>query len=142
MSQAAGASASSQAGSALHTSVAVMGVVRLGFAGWTATRPRQAAIGVGVSEEQQDAAVPYVYALAARELLLGLGALRAWRRGSGGALWMAAIAASDAFDAVVYQVLAELGTLDRSRARRATVAALGGAVPEALTAVALARQPR
>jgi hypothetical protein len=142
MSQAAGASASDQAGSALQTSVAVMGLLRLGVAGWTVSRPRQAAIGLGVSEDQQEAAVPYVYALVARELMLGLGALRAWRTGSGGALWMAAIAASDAFDAVVYQVLAELGTLDRTRARRATLAALGGAVPEGITAVALVRHAR
>ena len=142
MSQAVGTSASSQTGRALRTSVAVMGVVRLGLAGWTAARPRQAAVGVGVPEEQQDAAVPYVYALAGRELLLGLGTLRAWHRGSGEALWMAAIAASDAFDAAVYQLLAELGTLDASRARRSTLLALGGAVPVGLTAVALAGRSR
>jgi hypothetical protein len=50
------------------------------------------------------------------------------------------MAASDLFDAVVYELLAELGTLDRARARRSTLLALSGAVPEAATAVALARQ--
>jgi hypothetical protein len=126
----------------MRTSVAVMGLVRLGVAGWAAARARQVAVGVGVSEEQADDAVPYVYALAGRELLLGVGTLQSWARGRCGAGWMAAIAASDLVDAVVYEVLAELGTLDRSKARRATWFALSGAIPETVTAVALARHRR
>lgn len=124
---------------ALRASVAVLGVVRLGLGAGALARPRQAALGVGVRPDQREDAVPYVYALAARELVLGVGTLVAWRRGHSGAGWMAAIALSDAFDAVVYELLAELGTLDRRRARRAMWFALSGAVPEAITAVALAR---
>jgi hypothetical protein len=52
------------------------------------------------------------------------------------------MAASDAFDALVYELLAELGTLDASKARRSSVVALTGAVPEAVTALALARAKR
>ncbi len=45
---------------ALRTSVALLGALRLGFSGWAAARPRRVAAGVGVSDEQVDAAVPYV----------------------------------------------------------------------------------
>lgn len=127
---------------ALALSVPAMGVFRLGFAARTFARPRRSAAGVGVSPDQQDAAVPYVYALGARELVLGVGALVAWRRGHSGAGWMAAMAVSDAFDALVYELLAELGTLDRARARRSMWLALSGAVPEAVGAVALTRLHR
>jgi len=126
---------------ALRTSVALLGALRLGFSGWAVVRSRQVAAGVGVSDEQVDAAVPYVRALAARELALGVGALLAYRRGRPGTFWVASMAASEIFDAVVYELLAELGTLDRVRARRASLVALSSAVPEAATAVALARQP-
>ena len=125
---------------ALRTSVALLGALRLGFSGWAAMRPRRVASGVGVSDEQVDAAVPYVRALAARELALATGALLAFRRGHPGTFWVASMAASDLFDAVVYELLAELGTLERARARRSTLLALSSAVPEAATAVALARQ--
>ena len=95
-----------------------------------------------MSDEQVSAAVPYVRALAARELVLGVGAVLAYRRGRSCAFWIGAMAVSDAFDALVYELLAELGTLERAEARRATLFALSGAVPEALTAVALARHSR
>jgi hypothetical protein len=128
--------------SALAISVPLLGGLRLGIGGWAAARPRRVADGVGVSAAQQEAAVPYVYALAARELLLGVGAISAYRRGRSCAGWVLAIALSDAFDALVYELLAELGTLDRAKARRGTWTALSGAIPEAVTALALARARR
>ncbi len=124
---------------ALRTSVALLGALRLGFSGWAAARPRRVAAGVGVSDEQVDAAVPYVRALAVREMVLAAGALLAFRRGRPGTFWVASMAASDVFDAVVYELLAELGTLDRARARRSSLMALSGAAPEAAVALALAR---
>lgn len=130
------------ASAALRASVAVLGGLRLVVAGRAAARPRQVAEGVGVSADQREAAVPYVRALALRELVIGLGAVAAYRRGSRGVFWVAAMAGSDAFDAFVYELLAELGTLDRAKARRSTLFAMSGAVPEALTAVALARASR
>jgi hypothetical protein len=133
---------SSRAGTALRTSVALMGGLRLAISGWAAVRPAGVAAGLGVGPDQQRAAVPYVYALAGRELVLGLGTLHAWRRGRSGAGWVAAMALSDALDAVVYQVLAELGTLEEGKAHRATWWALSGAVPEAITAAVLSfRRP-
>lgn len=123
----------------LRASVPVLGLVRLGLAGSGFTRPRKAAASVGVADDQLDAAVPYLYALAARELVLGVGAVLAWRRGRSGAGWVAAMAASDAFDAAVYALLSELELLERRRARRLMWVALSGAVPEAITAVALVR---
>ena len=75
--------------------------------------------GVGVSDEQVGAAVPYVRALAVRELVLGVGAVLAYRRGRSCAFWIGAMAVSDAFDALVYELLAELGTLERAKAARA-----------------------
>ena len=127
---------------ALRASVALLGGLRLGIAGWAAARPRRVADGVGVSADQREAAVPYVRALALRELAIGVGAVAAYRRGSSGTFWVAAMAASDAFDALVYELLAELGTLDKAKARRSTLFALSGAVPESLTALALARANR
>ena len=127
---------------ALRASVALLAGLRLGIAGWAAARPRHVADGVGVSADQRDAAVPYVRALALRELAMGAGAMAAYRRGSAGTFWVAAMAGSDAFDALVYELLAELGTLDKAKARRSTWLALSGAVPEALTALALARAHR
>lgn len=124
---------------ALRVSVPLLGALRLGIAGWLVVRPRQVAAGVGVSPDQRHAAVPYVRALAVRELVLGVGAVAAYRSGRSGAGWVAAMAASDAFDALVYELLAEIGTLDKQKARRSTWAALSGVVPEALTAAALAR---
>jgi hypothetical protein len=132
----------SVAGAVLRASVPLLGALRLALGGWAAARPSQVAAGVGVDADQRSSAVPYVYALAAREVLLGLGAVRAWRRGDSGAIWVAAMAASDTFDALVYEVLAEIEVLDRTKARRSTWFALSGAVPEAVTAVALARRPR
>jgi hypothetical protein len=126
----------------LRASVPLLGVLRLALGAWAGARPTQVAAGVGVDAEQRTSAVPYVYALAAREVVLGLGALRAWSRGDSGAIWVAAMAASDAFDALVYEVLAEIEVLDRTRSRRSTWFALSGAVPEAVTAVALARHSR
>jgi hypothetical protein len=127
---------------ALRMSVPLLGALRLGIGGWAAARPRQVADGVGVSAEQVEAAVPYVRALAARELVLAIGAFAAYRRGHSCAGWVAAMAASDAFDALVYELLAEIGTLDAAKARRSTQLALSGALPEAATAVALARASR
>lgn len=127
---------------ALRMSVPLLGALRLGIGGWAAARPRRVADGVGVSADQREAAVPYVRALAARELVLAIGAFTAYRRGRSCAGWVAAMAASDAFDALVYEVLAELGTLDAAKARRSTLFALSGALPEAATAVALARASR
>ena len=132
------AGSASGAATVLRASVPVLGVFRLALAGWAAARPDRIARGVGVADDQTGTAVPWVYALAARELVLGVGALTASARGRSGAAWVAAMAASDAFDAVVYEVLAELGTLDPQRARRSTWFALSGAIPEALTAAALA----
>jgi hypothetical protein len=126
----------------LRASVPVLGAMRLALGGWAAARPQRVAGGVGVAEDQRDTAVPWVYALAAREVVLGVGTLLAWRSGRSGAGWVAAMAASDAFDAAVYQLLAQLGTLDQDRARRSTWFALSGAVPEGLTAVALAARSR
>lgn len=123
----------------LRASVPVLGLVRVALAGGGLTRPRKAAAGVGVEDDQLEAAVPYIYALAARELVLGVGAVLAWQRGRSGAGWVVAMAASDAFDAVVYTLLSELGLLERRRARRMMWVALSGAVPEGLTALALAR---
>jgi len=127
---------------ALRASVPLLGALRLGIGGWAAVAPGRVADGVGVSADQREAAVPYVRALAARELVLALGAFAAYRRGRSCAGWVAAMAASDAFDALVYELLAELGTLDAGKARRSTIFALSGAVPEAVTAVALARATR
>jgi len=127
---------------ALRASVAGLAALRLGIGGWAALRPRQVAESVGVAPEQREAAVPYVRALAARELLLAVGTFMAYRRGRSGAGWVAAIAASDAFDALVYELLAELGTLDAAKAHRSTVFAMSGAVPEAVTAIALMRAGR
>lgn len=136
------ADSSSGAATVLRASVAVLGAFRLGLAAWAVARPDRIAAGVGVAEEQQPAAAPWVRALAARELVLGVGTLSARARGHSAAGWVAAMAASDAFDALVYEVLAELGTLDPARARRSTWFALSGAVPEAATAVALALRSR
>jgi hypothetical protein len=127
---------------ALRTSVALLGGLRLGIGGWAAARPRHVAEGVGVAPDQVAAAVPWVRALAARELVLAAGAFAAYKRGHSGAGWVAAMAASDAFDALVYELLAELGTLDKAKARRSTWFALSGAIPEALTALALSRASR
>lgn len=131
-----------QPSATLRASVALIGAVRLGIGGWAAVRPRRFADDVGVSTEQNEAAVPYVRALAAREIVLAFGAIAAYRRGHSGAAWVAAMAAVDAFDALVYELLAELGTLEKAKARRATLVALAGALPEAATAVALARASR
>lgn len=127
---------------ALRASVAGLAALRLGFGVYAAARPRQVADGVGVAPEQREAAVPYVRALALRELVLALGAYAAFRSGRSGAGWVAAMAASEAFDALVYELLAELGTLEPARAHRSTALALSGAVPEALTALALVRAGR
>ncbi len=125
---------------ALNAIVPLWGVLRLGyFGGWTAARPRRSAAAIGVSPDQQGAAVPYVYALAAREMALGAGLLWAWRKGHSGAGWMALVAASDALDSIVLVLLSELGTLDEDRARRVAASAGIGAIFEAVTAAALAR---
>lgn len=125
---------------ALTAIVPLWGVLRVGyFGGLTAARPRRTAQMVGVSADQLEAAVPYVFALAAREMALGAGLLWAWRKGHSGAGWMAVVAASDALDALVLVLLSELGTLDERRARRVATSAGIGAAFEAATAVALAR---
>ncbi len=134
--------ATDTAAAVLRASVPLLGLLRLGLGAWAAARPTQVAVGVGVQADQQRNAVPYVYALAARELLLGLGAVRSWRRGHSGAGWVAAMAASDGFDALVYEVLAQLGLLDAPRAHRAFWFALSGAVPESVTAAALVARAR
>jgi hypothetical protein len=134
--------AADTAAAVLRASVPLLGMVRLALAAWAGARPGPVAAGVGVQPDQQRNAVPYVYALAARELVLGVGAVRSWRRGHSGAGWVAAMAASDAFDALVYELLAELNVLDARRARRATWFALSGAVPESVTAAALVARSR
>ena len=63
-------------------------------------------------------------------------------RGHSGAGWLAAMALSEAFDAAVYEILAELGTLEASRARRSSVLALTGTVAESVMALAVARSHR
>lgn len=131
-----------QPSAALRASVPVLGVLRLGIGGRALVAPGRVADDVGVSADQREAAVPYVRALAARQLVLAVGAITAYRRGHSGAAWVAAMAASDAFDALVYELLAELGTLDAAKARRSTLLALAGALPGAATAVALVRASR
>ena len=130
------------AATVLRASVPLLAALRLGLGAWAAARPGRVGRGVGVPDDQQASAVPWVYALAAREAVLGIGTLTAWRRGHSGAGWVAAMAASDAFDAVAYVLLAELGILDEQKARRSTWFALSGALPEGVTAAALALRAR
>lgn len=114
-----------------------LGVVRLGFAGWLAARPRDVARRAGADTRGRlPAAV--VSAVAGRELVLGAGTLRAARRG-GGADWVAAQGLADLADALVLLAAAQRGVLDRVRARRAALVAASGVGAE--TAVLLRHWP-
>lgn len=115
------------------------GVIRLGFAGWLAVRPRDVARRAGADPRGRlPAAV--VSAVAARELVLGAGTLRAVRRG-GGAGWVAAQGLADATDTLVLLTGAQRGVLDRVRARRAALLAFSGVGAEA-TVLLLRAAPR
>jgi hypothetical protein len=120
---------------------AALATVRLGFAVFAGAAPGRFAAAVGVADEQLPAARPYAWALAGRELVLGVGPLVTLRRGGTGAGWVAAMAVWDGVDTLAYELLGQAGTLDRAASRRAAVWAASGLMGESATAVWLARSP-
>lgn len=98
---------------------------RLGLAATAVVAPTQVGAAVGVREGDHEAAKPYVYALAGRELALGVGLLAARQTGHSGSRWLLAMAASDVFDAMVYEFLRQLQLLESEPATQARNTALG-----------------
>jgi hypothetical protein len=73
----------------------------------------------------------------ARELAIGLGTLRAWRRDEPVTGWVAAQAISDGVDAVAFAVTAARGDVGPARGWGLALFAASGAVSEALLATRL-----
>lgn len=111
--------------------------IRLGFAGWAAAAPGSLAKSVGVPEKDREAARPYVYALAVREVALAAGCLAAWRLQRGRAGWVMVSAGVDAFDSVVFELLRQLQLLESEPAERARNSTAATATTQALLSLAV-----
>lgn len=95
---------------------------------------------LGASDPQQTGPVGRL--LGAREIAIGLGTLVAWRRGQSAAGWVAAQAISDGSDTVAFAAAALTGRVSPARGWGMAAFAASGAISEALTAAALAREER
>lgn len=95
---------------------------------------------LGATDPEQTAPVGRL--LGAREIAIGVGTLVAWRRGQSTAAWVAAQAISDGSDTVAFAAAAIAGRVTPARGWGMAAFAASGAISEALTAVALAREDR
>jgi hypothetical protein len=105
--------------------------VRIVLAAAMLARPGPVARGSGVGAGAPGEAL--VRALAARELVLGIGTLRAYRRRSGLAHWVAAQGLVDAADAALFLWATQRGLLPRPAGYGQAAFALSGAVVEGAT---------
>jgi hypothetical protein len=107
--------------SPIRRSVPALGLLRLGFAVFLATRPGEARM------------------VGAREAALGLGTLHACRHGEPTAAWVAGMAVSDGGDTVAFLVDAAREPEQRRRHLVMAAFAASGLIAEGLMAVALRR---
>jgi hypothetical protein len=76
----------------------------------------------------------------AREIAIGIGAIRAWRRDEDPSGWILAQAISDSTDVVAFVVAATSGKVSYKRGIGMALFAASGAVSEVLTFIALERK--
>ena len=76
----------------------------------------------------------------AREIAIGVGAIRAWRRNEDPAGWILAQAISDSTDVVAFVVAAKSGKVTYKRGIGMALFAASGAVSEAVTFIALEKK--
>jgi len=76
----------------------------------------------------------------AREIAIGVGAIRAWRRNEDPSGWILAQAVSDGTDVVAFVVAAASGKVSYARGIGMALFAASGAVSEALTFIALEKR--
>lgn len=102
--------------------------------------PTGLARALGASDPRQADSVGRL--LGARELAIGIGTLVAWRQNHSTSGWVAAQAISDASDTIAFAAAAASGRVSPARGWGMAAFAASGAISEALTAVALAKEER
>jgi len=119
--------------------VPALGITRIVIGAGMIVNPSGLGKALGLGDQQARDAGWLARLAGAREIGIGLGTLHAWRTGGPAAGWVAAQAISDASDAVAFATVAAQGKISRTRGIGMGLFALSGAVPEALTAIALGR---
>ena len=120
--------------------VPALGLTRIVIGAGLLINPAGIGRALGATDPEQTAPVGRL--LGAREIAIGLGTLVAWRRGQCTAPWVAAQAISDGSDTVAFAAAAIAGRVSPARGWGMAAFAASGAISEALTAVALAREDR
>lgn len=118
--------------------VPALGLTRVVIGAGLLINPSGLGKALGSPDPQQTTAVGRL--LGAREIAIGLGTLAAWRRGQSTAGWVAAQAISDASDTVAFAAAAIAGHVSPARGWGMAAFAASGAISEAATAAALARE--
>lgn len=120
--------------------VPALGGIRLAFGLAMALRPAMVGRLLGLPAGESRRWAFTVGMVAAREIGLGAGTLRAWSRGEDTTGWVAAQATADAGDALAALLAARAGHLPSGPARRMAVLAASGVLAELATVAALQRR--
>lgn len=118
-----------------------LGITRVVIGAGLLVSPVGLARGLGI-DEQTARRVGWMARIAgAREVAIGLGTLRAWRRKEPLDGWIAAQAISDGVDAVAFAVTAARGDVGPARGWGMAAFAASGAISEAWMTVAMRTAP-
>ena len=118
----------------------ILGAGRIVIGVGLVVAPDGLARGLGINPEVAVQSRWLTRLAGAREIAIGVGAIRAWRRHEDPAGWILAQAISDSTDVVAFVVAAKSGKVSYKRGIGMALFAASGAVSETVTFIALEKK--
>ncbi len=118
----------------------ILGAGRIVIGAGLIVNPNGLAKGLGIDSDTAHDSRWLTRLAGAREIAIGIGAIRAWRRNEDPSGWILAQAISDSTDVVAFVVAAKSGKVSYRRGIGMALFAASGAVSETLTFVALEKK--
>ena len=118
----------------------ILGAGRILIGAGLVFAPDGLARGLGIGPEAAAQSRWLTRLAGAREIAIGVGAIRAWRRSEDPSGWILAQAISDSTDVVAFVLAATSGRVSYKRGFGMALFAASGAVSEALTFIALEKK--
>lgn len=118
----------------------ILGAGRIVIGAGLVFAPDGLARGLGINPEAARQSRWLTRLAGAREIAIGVGAIRAWRRNEDPSGWILAQAISDGTDVVAFTVAATSGKVSYLRGFGMALFAASGAVSEAVTFIALEKK--
>lgn len=118
----------------------ILGAGRILIGAGLVFAPDGLARGLGIDPEAAAKSRWLTRLAGAREIAIGVGAIRAWRRSEDPSGWILAQSISDSTDVVAFVLAATSGRVSYKRGFGMALFAASGAVSEALTFIALEKK--